>query len=337
MTHLYPNLRPKSFDDAVRLYNSITPIKGTKAPYDIRPLGRRTNHAERIIKIDDNNYALWPSSHWWIRIETFDKEEARIRAAILWERTDKGDFVHVRNGWYNAANITHFRFLYEALPHNLSFVTQNGKQHITQYVKGVRISHYLPKDSWMGGSYSTSSKHLGEGPTTPELVFKHEGGEQFTLVSKAFVAPRKVVDTETKAELRNDIKAFREWALVMAPMLNIKPTWSWPYTKKEEALNTAYVAQLRNDEETVGQWGLANGYGRIGVLHIPAKITRQIVQDDQHPLRVVLANFILNACDLRRIEQNVQNGSDTEKEARTKFLNAFNYHMNQVLGLVEEK
>ena len=82
---------------------------------------------------------------------------------------------------------------------------------------------------------------------------------------------------------------------------------------------------------------MANGYGRIGIQHIPAKIARQIMQNDQHPLRVVLASFILNACDLRRIEQNVKAEKTDSKEAKTKFLNAFNYHMNQVLGLVEEK
>lgn len=336
MTYSFPTQRPKSFDDAVRIYNEIKPIKGAKAPYDIRPLGRRGNHAERIIKIDDNNYALWPSSHWWIDDKAVDKEEARIRAAILWERTDKGDFVHVRNGWRNAANVSHFRFLYETLPHNLSFVTQNGKQHIIQYVKGVRISHYIPKDSWMGGSYDKAFKNVDEeGSLTPELVFKYEGNEQFTLVSKAFVAPRKVVDTETKAELRDSIKAFRDWAFTMAPMLNLKPSWSWPYTKREEALNTAYIAQKRNDEETIAQWGLANGYGKI--YHLPPNINRQIVQNDQHPLRVAMANSILNACDLRRIEKNVEEGKSTPKEARTALLNAFNYHMNQVLGLVSEK
>lgn len=336
MSSGYPITTPTSFDHVVSIYNSITPIKGKNAPYDIRPLGRRTNHDERIIKIDDNNYAFWPSTHWWMKIETFDKEEARIRAAILWERTDKGDFVHVRNGWFTAANITHFRFLWEALPYGLAFGTQNGKQYIIR--RNDLTKHYLPKDKWMGGTYSTAFKSFDKnGPTTPELVFQHKGNDQFTLVSEPYTAPRKVVDKEAKAELRNDIKAFREWALVMAPMLNLKPTWSWPYTKQEEALNTAYVAQRRTDEETVGQWGLANGYGRIGIQHIPPKITRQIMQNEQHPLRVVLASFILNACDLRRIEQNVKNGSHTEKEAKTKFLNAFNYHMNQVLGLVEEK
>lgn len=347
MTNSYPNERPKSFDDAARIYNEIKPIKGAKAPYDIRPLGRRGNHNERIIKIDDNNYALWPCSHWWNKASDFDKEDARIRAAVLWERTADGDFVHVRNDWYNSGHGTHYRFLHEVLPHNLSFATQNGKQYVSQYVKGVRISHYIPHDRWCGGSYDKQINNGKSGhgilphntPLTPELVFKHEGGEQFTLVTKPFVAPRKVVDKATKATLKDYIAEFKAWALVMAPMLNLQPTWRWPYEANEKELHALHQTQLQTDNETVRAWvqGVTGKPSRLGVEWLAPKEARQIIKDDQHVCRTAVAKYILDQCALRRIEDDVNKGLTTEKDARSKFNTAYNYHMNVLLGLVEEK
>ena len=342
MSNMFPPQRPKSFDDAVRIYNEIKPIKGKNAHLDIRPLGRRGNHAERIIKIDDNTYALWCSSHWWMdKVALLDLSEVRIRASVLWERTAEGDFVHVRNDWRNSGHVSAYRFLWQTLPHDLSFVTQNGKQYVAHYVDSKRVYHYLPHDTWMGGSYANGEYTSPEdqGPLTPELVFKHEGREKFTLVSGGFTAPKKVVDKDTKAELKDSIKAFKAWALLMAPMLNIKPTWSWPYTDADSALNEAWVAQRRTDNDVAAKWASENGYGKLSVnllVQVP-KLTRQIVQSDQHPMRVILASYTLNMCNLRQIEYDVLSDKLSAGEGRAKFNNAFNYHMNQILGLVEEK
>lgn len=348
MSHAYCPVRPRSFDDAVRIYNVIKPIKGKNAHLDIRPLGRRTNHSERIIKLDDNNYALWCDSAWWNKKDDFDKEDARIRAAVLWERTAEGDFVHVRNDWVNGGHGTHYRFLNEVLPHDLSFYTQNGKQYVSHYVKGSRIVHYLPHDTWRGGAYTkhitTHTAHGSVvvvedvGPITPELVFKHKLGENFELVSKGYVAPKKIVDKDTKAELKDSIKAFKAWALLMAPMLNLRPIWKWPTTASYKELGAACRIQDHTNQEAVKSWAEANGYGKLGnISSIPPKITHQIVQNDQHPLRVALACDVLNDCNLRLLEDNVAEGKLTESEARTKFNTSFNYHMNRILGLVEEK
>jgi hypothetical protein len=346
MTYVNPVQRAKSFDDAVRIYNEIKPIKGKNAQFDIRPLGRRGNHAERIVKLDDNTYALWCDSRWWLSADDpNNKEDIRIRAAILWERTSEGDFVHVRNDWYRGGHVTHYRFMGEALPHCLSFYTSNGKQYVAHYVKGTRIAHFIPQDRWMGGSYrrlypnEVGGKTYEDGEITPELVFKHKGGENFELVSKQFTAPKKLVDLGAKAELKDSIKAFKAWALLMAPMLNLKPAWVWPYnnsTQKEE--EAAYRAQEGTLAQEIASWTEANGYGKIrSITYLAPKITRQIVQNEQHPLRVALAFRMLNECNLRQQELNVREARLTEKEARTKFNTAFNYHMNQILGLVEEK
>lgn len=338
MSYLYPPSRPKSFDDAVRIYNEIKPIKGKRAANDIRPLGKRTNHSQRIIKIDANNYALWPTSHWWMSKYDPDMAEVRIRAAVLWERTAEGDFCHVRNDWHTGGHVGHYSFLDSVLPHNLSFVTQNGKQYISQYVRGVRICHYLPHDKWMGGSKRATHSDAVEGPITPELVFKHNSGEQFTLVTKPHAVPRKLVDKETKSMLAPNIKEFKAWALLMAPMLNLRPGLSWPYTQAMQAADSLFRAQVVTDGNITQAWAESCGLGKIRhAENLGPRVLRQIVESEAHPLRVILASILLNAAGLRHLEWEVQSGKRTEKEAQTKFNASFNGAINRILGLVEEK
>jgi hypothetical protein len=340
---MHPPVRPCSFDEAVATYNSIKPSKGRYAAYDVRPLGRRSNQHERIIKIDENNYALWPSSHWWAKPEHFDLEDARIRAAVLWERTAEGDFVHVRNDWYNGGHGTHYRFLSEVLPHGLTFVTENGKQYII--ANFALVKHYLPHDKWMGGSYAKHVKNNviaaeDEGPLTPELVYRHDKGKKFTLVSKEYPAPKKAVNLELKKALTPSIRAFKEWALIIAPMLNLKPYWVWTATEDRRFMTArdAHVAQQRTDELLLKDWAANNGYGKIYTMrNVAPKIMRQIIENDEHPMRVVLAKYVLDLCDLAHLEKEIQRGTFTEDDAQAKLNTSFNYHMNKILGLVEEK
>jgi hypothetical protein len=348
MTRSHPPTRPCSFAEAVDTYNNIKPSRGKYAAYDVRPLGRRSNQHERIIKIDENNYALWPSTHWWNKADNFDKEDARIRAAVLWQRTAEGDFVHVRNSWYSNGMISHYRFLNEVLPHGLAFATANGKQYIIPNF--ALKKNYLPHDMWFGGSYEKHITRQGNPnkptapdttPITPELVYKHEGGRKFTLVSKEYDAPKKLVNLELKKALTPSIKAFKEWAMVMAPMLNLKPYWMWnakgedpTYTRAREA----HAAQNTTDARLLKDWMESNGYGRIYVMdHVAPKIVRQIVETEDHPMRVVLAKYILDYCGYMRIADEISKGEYYEHEGRAKLGTAFNYHMNRVLGLVEKK
>jgi hypothetical protein len=345
MTRVHPPARPCSFDEAVATYNNIKPSKGKYAAYDLRPLGRRSNQHERIIKIDENTYALWPSSHWWCDTKDFDKEDARIRAAVLWQRTAEGDFVHVRNSWFNSSNISHYRFLNEVLPHGLTFATQSSKQYIIPHF--ALKKHYLPHDEWFGGSYA---KHISgdpnkpnvvdNSPLTPELVYKHKGGNKFDLVSKEYVVPKKAVNLELKTALTPSIRAFKEWALIMAPMLNLKPYWVW--SEKDNSsyrmASEAHSAQKRTDEQLLRDWMESNGYGKVYVInHVTPIIIRQIVENDAHPLRVVLAKYVLDDCGYTRLADEIRRGVYNEREARAKLGTTFNYYMNRILGLVEEK
>lgn len=350
MTRVYPPARPCSFFEVVATYNNIKPSKGRLAAYDVRPLGRRSNQHERIIKIDENTYALWPSSHWWVDFKNLDLEDARIRAAVLWERTAKGDFIHVRNSWFNGGSISHYRFLNEVLPYGLNFHTENGKQYVIPHFALKR--NYLPHDEWFGGSYE---KHInnrtnnaasvalagGEGPLTAELVYRHEGDRKFTLVSKEYDAPKKLVNLADKKALTPSIRAFKEWALVMAPMLNLKPYWLWDGNKEATSYTMAreaHAAQNTTDERLLRDWMESNGYGKVYVMdHVSPKIVRQIVETEDHPMRVVLAKYVLDDCGYTRIADEIRRKVYDEREARAKFGTAFNYHMNRILGLVENK
>lgn len=337
MSHMNPAARPESFDDAVRIYESIKPIKGKVGALDIRPLGRRGNQAERIIKLDEHTYALWPSSHWWNKKETFNKEDARIRAAVLWQRTDGGDFISVRNDWYAGGHGTHYRFLTEVLPKGLYFVNQSGKQYILNEAKLTK--HYLPHDRWTGGSRQGQFIEEDNKQLTPAAVFRQDGVGKFTFVGQDYVAPKKAVNKEAKAAMLPHIRAFKEWALALAPMLNLKPRWAWPENPTSKLRYNEYTAQQRADSEAILVWAATKNIviGRTTIDCVDPKYVREVVQDDQHVMRVVLANHVLNACIFRSLEQSVREAAMTESEARKRFNASFNYHMNQLLGLVEEK
>jgi hypothetical protein len=342
---MYPLHRPCSFTEAVDTYNVIKPARGKYAGYDVRPLGRRSNQHERIVKIDENTYALWPTSHWWCDTMNFDLEDARIRAAVLWRHTADGDFVHVRNDWFNGGHQAHYRFLTEVLPRGLTFITQNGKQYILQ--NRALTKHYLPHDSWFGGSYA---KHISGNPNkptepdtstiTPELVFQHKGGDKFELVSDEHTETKKAVNLELKKALLPSIRAFKEWALVVAPMLNLKPVWVWNAREEPtyKMAHEAHMAQHRTDEVLLRDWSHDNGYGKIYTMrNVAPKLIRQMVENEDHPMRVVLAKYVLDVCGYTQLWDNVRRSAYSAAEARTKFGTTFNYHMNQLLGLVEEK
>jgi hypothetical protein len=79
-----------SFADAEARYADTKPIRGNNM--DMRPLGKRSRKWERVLKIDDNCYALLRVWHRFrYRLEAVEhngatRAEVRMLAPILWER-----------------------------------------------------------------------------------------------------------------------------------------------------------------------------------------------------------------------------------------------------------
>ena len=111
-----------SFADAEARYADTKPIRGNNM--DMRPLGKRSRKWERVLKIDDNCYALLEygtgsDTDWQGEPNGTTREEVRMLAPILWERHPDGtETVRIRNEVYSHSQ-GRYSFLYRAMPNGL--------------------------------------------------------------------------------------------------------------------------------------------------------------------------------------------------------------------------
>ena len=84
-----------SFDEVVAKYEQTKPIRGARANDDLRPLAERRYWWARVIKVNDNKYALC-DGHWmWAHVK--DDTISEQTCPILWERKEDGDYMTVRS------------------------------------------------------------------------------------------------------------------------------------------------------------------------------------------------------------------------------------------------
>ena len=185
-----------SFDDVVKRYNEIAPIRRARAAENLRPIGSRSRWYERIIKINDNKYVLGDGSY-----------HLEQTAPITWERKADGDYLTVRSYYEGGHSISRYRFLDRWLPSGMRF--RWGAQHHISY-KGEE--YRLPKfvTEWVNNTLIiTDDKNL---------VFKHEGGE-FKRVGKLNSVRTRCVDKEAEKDYKPKIKALWDWMQVVLPVL----------------------------------------------------------------------------------------------------------------------
>ena len=114
MPYLYSWL--STFDGVVNVYNSITPLRGKRKAWDIRPLGKRSMWWERIVKVDDNTYLLsdgWGSYTHGEFTEEKNAEGHKMLmdvAPIVWMRKADGDYIRIRSN-PGSQSISRYNFL----------------------------------------------------------------------------------------------------------------------------------------------------------------------------------------------------------------------------------
>ena len=154
-----------SFDQVADWYNRTPPIRGKRKAWDLRPIGFRNRPWERIVKIDDNTYALhdgwdYSSTREEYTEEKFIKNKYEIKdvAPIVWSRRKGGDYVRIRSCINYNGGMSRYRFLNTYLPKGLShgyksdgvhWIRANDKRYLLSYFKrdwktGVNtINNYL--------------------------------------------------------------------------------------------------------------------------------------------------------------------------------------------------
>ncbi len=245
-----------SFNEVVTRYNNTTPVvsKYHTAEDNIRPIGQRRRKEERIVKLSRNKYALcvgYSDYTWyweWDKVNHIptpitDKRSIEATCAILWERRKDGDYIRIRNtvDWGHPS-ISHLNFLYAYLPYSIGLHSGQGGQYC-----GRR--HYLPKTkyvpdhviqaySWF--SYAVEQGNLSKKRDKRELWFKHEvrdNWSHYTLASKEFEVPRRLVDKQKKAKYAKHIQEFREWYVSILPFVN---------KKRRHRIDTPFIDMLTN-------------------------------------------------------------------------------------------
>ena len=313
-------MRLNTFEQVEKHYNSIKPLVSkyhTRAD-DLRPIGRRDRKWEHIEKVNDNNYILHDaikpskSGHW---SNVFYRNPP-----ITWERRGNNEFVTVRGcvGPYLATS--RFAFLREYLPVGLWF--DNHRRSGFHFINKEflpRPAQLLGADKQWDGAYLTFRSRLpkkatvsvrttinlsGRGYETNHLEAKYN----WELVSDRYFPPKKKVNKEKKAALREDIEAFWLWMCVNGPLLKVYDR-DFGTRMREEALAVINDANLN-------LWNFA----------FPAELALEIVKDYHHTLRISLAYDFLVRHDIRSLET---------KEDKKKFRSAFNRWANETFGLIE--
>ena len=210
MAYLYSWL--STFDGVVNVYNSITPLRGKRKPWDIRPLGKRSMWWERIVKVDDNTYLLsdgWGSYTHGEFTEEKNAEGHRMLmdvAPIMWTRKVDGDYIRIRTSFGGNA-ISRYRFLTTYTPRPGMRYSYN--QHGVHWVETGGSRYLLPK----------SRRQWREQVNTTDnyLEFKVVG-DKFELVSEAHKKSVPVVNRELTKEYNPKIKELWEWTRTIMPV-----------------------------------------------------------------------------------------------------------------------
>ena len=325
----YYNRHLSTFDDVRNWYERTKPVvsKMHTREDDIRPIGRRSRKWERIKKINNNCYALltwgydrisyYGARH--VENRTAPKELKRI-APIVWERNPKTgeEFVTVHN-FRSGYATSLYEFLRKYLPGRMTLPnSRDGRQ----WVYTGTDTYYLPYNNYLPPNfadyYHYKDEKERESHTRPsaerKLVFKRDG-TNFVLVSDPYTLERKaksVVLKEEKKAFRNEIREFKQFVTVMAPVIGSADATS----QAERSALVKDLVQAATGEDKVYV------YGRWWQRYEP-DIMRKALTDSESPMRVALVYAFIGYaknCDWY-VPSERENASDLFKSRLNNFVN----------------
>lgn len=280
-----PSYHLNTFDEVAKHYERITPLRGKNKNDDIRPIhpNRRDRKWERIMKLDDNVYALadYEGMHPLIPKELYAQT-----CPIIWERNLMGDFVTIRTA-INGSSPSRYMFLAKFLPRGFEYLYNQAGRHYLQ-VHGELF--YMAKMK-MTYDYAKRTADINQ---DNHIKFKVEG-ERFTRVSDPLPYPTRAKDPEMKAHYDPLITSYWEWMCMMLPVLG----------DINAVAQDSYAKQLN-----VYVWYFARAYEATDV--------RKILEDADDSRRVAFA--VLCANEIGAIDKKYQNERfDPNKDSFKKF------------------
>lgn len=298
-------MRFNTFDEVAKWYNNTKPVVGSvrKREDDVRPIGKRSRTWERIMKVDDNTYALLDGC--WSHTQPVYSAHSLAMAPIVWTRTPDGDYIRLRNNKIGCAIPTRYNFLHTYTPKNMWFRRIGSRAHFhvktKQWTDGVTRFQYedfpLPK---CDVQYDYTTQTMVRNDNT-FLMFRVNGDGTFTRVGTV-LSQTPHIDRDLKKSLKPHIASFYEFCGVMTPMLDT--TWG--------AISD-YRTQLNGGVPAPHRYA------------VPRELARKIVSQDDHELRVALAALVIAWCDFKRV---IHSESDLKSIKA-----AYNRAINKMLGL----
>jgi len=318
------------FERVESLYNDIKPLvsKYHTKEQDVRPLNNRRKKWERIVKVDDNCYALIDGfgrsdalrNVWWRRMPALDTppETVKYWAPIVWERHpdrkdqfgDPVETVTIR-GVTRKHDYSRIKFLRTYLPFSFSLWNTS-----TLKLSGKEL--YLPRTN----EDDSNDKNF--------LVFERNTsawGPKFNLISEEFVRPKIQwrIDKELKSKIKPHMDSFYQWIVVMAPVLPRAPGWQEAAADDYRTRAEAYRRYRMDAIDKLQQAGvITKTWGRD---FVPEKTIEAIVTQNVE-LRLALAAMFLESSELQQCKTK-----EDFKFARSQY----NNWINKVCGLVTKK
>lgn len=312
-----------TFADVERRYNATKPIKSkAHEGHDLRPIASRSRKWERIVKIDADCYALTEGYHHgdWVLYPhsgASGPADMKLFAPIVWQRFGADvETVTVRNGFGPGMDQRRYKFLTAYLPWGLNFQFNRDGKHYVQ-LRSTSTQLFLPKATHLTAAALTHqwvpSWATGTEDTT-SLTFRKDGPGNWELISKVQHPARTGVNKELKAEYKDDVAAFMEWAILMTPMLGLA---DWK-------VRAEYQKQI---SDYCKEQGVPHHFSRYTVDKARASLFRTILRDREHPMRTALAATLMGSIDAYR--------APTSKEEYTRIRSKANSWINKYLGFTQ--
>jgi hypothetical protein len=277
-----------SFDEVVKHYNKTKPIRGARLSENIRPISQRRYWWNRIIKINDNKYALSDGSYMWWARQGMSSVDLVIEhtSPVLWERREDGDYVTLRSHNKGNISVSRYTFLDRYTPRGMRFEWhQNGKHFV---IDKQGVSHYLPKFN-VTFDYHTNKFEMHE---DNKVVFKAESDGTFTRANEAQPYQTKRIDKELDKSYAGKVSELWDWAKVVLPMLG-----ETIVTNRNEYSNSLNGTHY---------WYWTKGM-EVG------KLVKEILDNPEHEKRINLAVLLAN--DIGAV-----NGNRFEAHANSLYL-----------------
>lgn len=305
------------FNQVAAWYEQTKPVvsKHHKKEDNIRPIGPRKYKWERIRKVDAETYLLLDGYYGNTMHGTNSRGDAQYEqdmAPIMWKREADGDYIYIRNGTVRSIPYSRFKFLMSYLPNDVAFrYNQQGKHWVRAKTPTGWEDFPLPKTAYV---WNYTLKEPAVADDGKRLKFRVNEDGTFTRVGDAFKTEVTTVDKELKKQWKGRIDSFYTQAAALAPMLDT--TWNG-----RNEYRTAISEWAKENGIDVPHWG--------GLNHIPNTLVREIVSQDDHPLRIPVMALVIDGIGGKRAIES----QDDLRSIRA----SYNRLMNKALGMYETK